>query len=194
MNASFLLILTLGCLSCSCLADCPSFANEAGQRLARRYLTAHASARDESECIESAINHLGIAKKSEDVPLFIQYLDFEHKKAPGDEYFRKDFFNGGRYPAIEALAEVGDPSIPALVTVIASEPPGVRPDNALSAIRYIFRNDENGAVRLLRKHSEATKDPIAHERLYAAATRAAAGCGDAGSPRQAKCDAALAKD
>lgn len=75
------------------------------------------------------------------------------------------------YPARSALFEIGKPSLPTLVKVIAeNEVDSTMSRNATDTVGLIYREDMSEGVEFLRKAAMASQEP-ASERLLAASAR-----------------------
>ena len=81
---------------------------------------------------------------------------------------------GELYPAINALSQIGQASLPALVKVIqAHDGKSLESENASYTVMAIFRDDPARAVKYLRKAAAKSSEPMASQRLSHAADKAA---------------------
>jgi hypothetical protein len=79
----------------------------------------------------------------------------------------------GRFPAIGSLFEIGKPSLPGLIRLIADhEPKSLESENALIAVRLIFRDEPLAGVQYLRDAATRTNSSLRKERLTIAANAA----------------------
>jgi hypothetical protein len=79
----------------------------------------------------------------------------------------------GRYPAIGSLFEIGKPSLPSLVRLIANhDPKSLQSENALIAVRLIFRDESQAGVQYLKDAGEKSSSSLSRQRLLIAAERA----------------------
>lgn len=79
----------------------------------------------------------------------------------------------GRYPAIGSLFEIGKPSLPSLVRLIANhDPKSLQSENALVAVRLIFRDEPQAGVQYLKDAGEKSSSSLSRQRLLIAAERA----------------------
>ena len=78
-----------------------------------------------------------------------------------------------RYPAIDALFQIGKPALPALCKVIASDAPAsINSKNATLTIILIFRDDPQQGVNFLDDQASKAPPPVAASRFRAAAAQA----------------------
>lgn len=76
------------------------------------------------------------------------------------------------YPAVEALLYIGGAALPALLKVIENTATGsIRSDNALSVLKYNFREDFNKTADYLRVSAELAKSEVGRQRLLIAADK-----------------------
>jgi len=79
----------------------------------------------------------------------------------------------GRYPAIGSLFEIGKPSLPSLVSLIANhDPKSLQTENALIAVMLIFRDEPQTGVQYLKDAAERSSSSLKRQRLLIAAERA----------------------
>lgn len=79
----------------------------------------------------------------------------------------------GRFPAIGALFEIGKPSLPSLVRLIANhDPKSLESENALVTVRSIFRDEPQAGVQYLKDAGEKSSSSLSRQRLLIAAERA----------------------
>lgn len=78
----------------------------------------------------------------------------------------------GRFPAIGALFEIGKPSLPSLVRLIADhDAKSLQSENALVAVRLIFRDQPQAGVQYLKDAGEKSSSSLARQRLLMAAEK-----------------------
>ncbi len=131
--------------------------------------------KDHPEKVVSAIQRLGEMRAVEAVDDLVELLTFA-RRFPWE---RDDAIieiqpitEGNRYPATSALFQIGRPALPALVKVVESNSlDSVRGQNAVSAIRNIFRDDLSGGVKYLEHAAEESANVDSGQRLTQAATQ-----------------------
>jgi hypothetical protein len=125
------------------------------------------------EQVVSAIQRLGEMRAVEAIDDLVGLLTFARRF----EWERDDAIieiqpitPGNRYPASEALFEIGRPALPALVKVIELNKLDSLPgQNALFAIRNIFRENLSEGVKYLKSAAEASATPDSAQNLSRAA-------------------------
>ena len=81
--------------------------------------------------------------------------------------------HNGRYPAVGSLFEIGKPSLPSLLRLIANnDPKSLESENALTAVMLIFRDEPQVGVQYLKDAAEKNSSRLKRQRLLTAAERA----------------------
>jgi len=133
--------------------------------------------KDHPEKVVSAIQRLGEMRAVEAVDDLIELLTFARRfdwESKDDKIIIEiqPITEGNRYPATSALFQIGRPALPALVKVVESNSlDSVRGQNAVSAIRNIFRDDLSGGVKYLEHAAEESANVDSGQRLTQAATQ-----------------------
>lgn len=106
--------------------------------------------RASSSCLIAAMFNLGRAKDPAAIPILVKWLTWEHKER---NTYRLGTLSS-KYPAIGALYDIGEPTIPALLEVIgARSPSDVVSQNALFVLMSIHRNKPQEGIKRLREAS-----------------------------------------
>jgi hypothetical protein len=118
------------------------------------------------------IRAIGDKRIIESVPALIGLLDFKYENPlanPAVGFSRYAGIISSDYPAVEALVQIGKPSLQALTKVIEDEETkSLKSDNALYAIQLVFRNDLLKAVEFLEKSVVDSPTRAGKERLQIA--------------------------
>jgi len=123
-----------------------------------------------------AIQRLGLIGDSRAVPILIAYIDFERKfeerqkstKASVDHWDEPRSV-ATRFPAITALYQIGNASVPALIELIEDNPADmIKSQNALFTIHFIFRDDLSEAIYRLESGAKSQNNEEKRKRLLTA--------------------------
>lgn len=168
-----------------CQTSCPDIAPTSTKELVG-FLQRYGREAD-PECVRKLIVQIGDAKDPSAINVLIAYLDF---RRPDNEMEKKGFFRlEDKYPAVESLFQIGQPAVPALLSMIASSNAStLSRKNALRALEEIHSEDPSEAITILRKAARSAKKSEEAARLESAANDVMAYCG---SHWRAKCAAAL---
>lgn len=131
-----------------------------------------------AECVAYAADRIGLHRYAEASKTLVRYLDYRMPTDPREASLPPiSPISGPRYPAINALFEIGKPAVDDLVEAVGNSATsdGVR-KNAIQVLYEIFREDVAGAVRVLNRASNATRDPEVRQRLFDAARKTAGMC------------------
>ncbi len=122
------------------------------------------------ERVVAAIQALGRMKAVEAVDDLAKLLAFrrtfpwETGRGPIQEFHIET--PASRYPAVGALMEIGEPSLPAMIRVIKSyELTSLESRNAMEVVSYLFRGRRQAAIDFLRAAGEHTATPKEAQRL-----------------------------
>lgn len=128
------------------------------------------------EQVTEAIDRLGKLKAVEAIPALIEIITF--KVQPKAEV-KSGFFgiehhtinNFDRFPAMQALFDIGKPAFPALIEVIKKEESGsLASENAFEVLRSFFvREDSEQGIKYLRENAAEALSEDEKQRLNAAA-------------------------
>lgn len=148
---------------------CPFDARDPGAL--DQYLERVRATRQDPDCIGQAIGRLGDQHYAPAAPILVTFLDF--RWLPKDDRGKLHW----PYPAVTALAAIGDASLPSLLKAVTdpSLAPMVR-ENALTTWMWIYRYKEPTGVRHLRNEGLATNDTFVRELLLQAASTATRWC------------------
>lgn len=121
--------------------------------------------------VVQAINRLGELRAVQAIDDLISLLTF--KRTFEWESQSKEVINeiqpitpGNRYPATSALAQIGEPALPALVKVLAEhESNSVASKNSAYAILTIFRENPTQGSQYLKRAAARASTPEAAERI-----------------------------
>lgn len=133
----------------------------------------------EPKLVLEAIQRVGEMKAAQAISALIPLLTFsqtiEAENQVGEAIVEIHLVPPGeRYPAIKALSQIGQASLPALVKVIqAHDGKSLESENASYTVMVIFRDDPARAVKYLRKAAAKSSEPMASQRLSHAADKAA---------------------
>jgi hypothetical protein len=129
-------------------------------------------------CIAYAANQIGLRGYGAASKTLSKYLDYRMPDDPAMAHLPPiSLASAPRYPAAEALFQLGKKAIPELIQVIASaETSQVARRNAIRTAFAIHREDVAESVRVLVRASKSFPDPQSRDRLYDAAREAAALC------------------
>jgi len=116
----------------------------------------------------NAIRRLGELRAVEAIPDLISLLGFRYthrrEREGGPRVVRARDFS--RYPAADALAEIGNPALPSLVEVVETrEFDSMESRNARYAIRLIFRYEPEKADEFFQNAAAKAPSAKAAERL-----------------------------
>jgi hypothetical protein len=134
----------------------------------QQYLERVSSTREDPDCVGAAIGRLGERHFAPAAPVLVKFLDFRW-------YPRGD---AGKlhwpYPAVTALEEIGDASLPSILGVLEDNAVSVTSrENAITAWMGIYRYKEPIGIQRLRKEALDAADS-SHRRLLLQASVAAA--------------------
>ncbi|MCI0535304.1 MAG: hypothetical protein L0Z50_08750 [Verrucomicrobiales bacterium] len=119
--------------------------------------------------IETAIRELGSLRATEALDVLVPMLDYvayEHRRS--DSWFRTG--QGDRYPAVTAVAQIGQPAVPALLkAVVDGDPDSVFASNARWTLVFIFKNDLDEGIRVIEAAAKDSQSARASARLRLAA-------------------------
>jgi hypothetical protein len=109
------------------------------------------------------------------------YLDFrmpdmQDKDREQRQHMDRIPWLGEKYPAADALFEIGKPASPILVRVVGETSISLLRDNALEVLLAIHSEDMADAVTMLNQASRSALDPATSIRLLDAARKEAAKC------------------
>lgn len=132
------------------------------------------------QTLVEAIKRLGSIKSAKAVPELLEYLDFEAPLKTTENY--KEPSDGieitpsiplsGRYPAISALIQIGQTTLPKLIEVIENEESSsLKSKNALYTVQQIFRDDLSEAVKYLEIAEINSTSQKGKQRLSSAVTK-----------------------
>ncbi|HWG58889.1 MAG TPA: hypothetical protein VN661_07560 [Candidatus Acidoferrales bacterium] len=115
-------------------------------------------------CVTWAIYGVGDARYEPAIPALVNLLDFARQIITGTW----DHLPGSAYPAVEALEDIGRPSLPALLATMKA--PAASPTaqtNALEAWLIIYRTSDRQShgFAALRREANATTDDSVKKRL-----------------------------
>ena len=166
------ILYSLGCVGA--LAQTPSAAQGANreakiERLRQVIRDKEIQAQDPKQVVKAMLR-LGELKAVEAIEDLIALLAFKYPKESrhGGLGIGGGAFDG--YGAKSALAKIGKPALPALVTVIATaESSSLESKNARGTVFSIFSGRLPEGVKYLRDQASRADSPIARERLTAAA-------------------------
>jgi len=127
--------------------------------------------------VTQAINRLGELRAVQAIDDLVSLLTF--KRTFEWESQSKEVINeiqpitpGNRYPATSALAQIGEPALPALVKVLAvHEPNSVESKNSVYAILTIFRENPTQGSQYLKRAAAKASTPEAAERILQVARK-----------------------
>ncbi len=147
---------------------------EVAERL-HRFVTDEQLRQSDPDLVLAAVRATGQYRVEQAVPDLIELLafrfwyDWEKNKERQITVGARDFINpGSRYPATEALAEIGKPALPALLEVIETHPfASIESKNARFTVRLFFRDDQK-ADEYLTNAAAAASFPEAKQRLLRA--------------------------
>jgi HEAT repeat protein len=129
----------------------------------------------EPDRVVKAIQKLGRLRAAEAIPDLVNLLGFRYwrdwEKKPGPVRMggRHLIYVGTRYPATEALVEIGKPALPALLEVVETrEFDSIESKNARYTIRMIFRGEPPKADDFLKEAAAQASVPEAKRRLLKA--------------------------
>jgi len=126
----------------------------------------------EPQRVWDAISRLGELREEAAIPDLIGLLTFPRTfswESPDSHMEIQPISCGSRYPATDALAQIGRPALPALTKVVAdSDPNSQRSKNAIYAIIGIFREDLQAGADYLRSFSADSRTKVKRERVAAA--------------------------
>ena len=134
---------------------------------------------NEPKLVLEAIQRVGEMKAAQAISALIPLLTFrrtiEAENQAGEAVVEIHLVPPGeRYPAINALSQIGQASLPALVKVIQTQDSkSLESENASYTVMTIFRDDPARAVKYLRKAAAKSSEPMASQRLSHAADKAA---------------------
>ncbi len=121
------------------------------------------------------IKVIGSKRIIEAVPNLIGLIDFKYEKPSTNPAVGFGQYTGmisSDYPAVEALAQIGKSSLPALIILIEDEQTkSLKSDNALYTIKIIFRNDLSKAVEFLETSVIDSTTKTGKERLQTAVAK-----------------------
>ncbi|MGD0693792.1 MAG: hypothetical protein ABSB82_02965 [Terriglobia bacterium] len=126
--------------------------------------------------VVEAIEELGHVKAVEAIDDLVKLLTFRRTwpwETPGGpiQEFRIET-PGLRYPAVSALIEIGQPSVPAMVKVIeAHESSSLESQNALWVIRSLFQYNGKEGIDYLKEAAKHSSSPRGAQRLTDAADK-----------------------
>ena len=134
-----------------------------------------------SACIVHAIRQLGNQHYTPAAYVLATYLDFrmpgtENKDSEHKLHIERIPWLGEKYPAADALFEIGKPASPSLVRVIGETSISLLRDNALEVLLAIHSEDMPDAVMMLSQASRSALDLATSIRLLDAAKKHAARC------------------
>lgn len=143
-------------------------------RLEQEYLSSLRESSDPEEIVQ-AIECLGILGSIPAVNPLIDLLEFRRSFYWDGTGAVKPMLPHGRYPAGQALARIGKPSLPSLVKVLAqSEQDSVKGEVAFYALLSIFREQPEEGYSFLLKAALVEKSELGRETLLEVAKRYAA--------------------
>ncbi len=121
--------------------------------------------------LAKAIRRAGSLRLVETIPDLINLLGFRYKfrweREGGPQVIRPT--STSRYPAAEALIEIGKPALPALVDVVATHDFNtIQSERARYAIREIFRYEPSNAKEFLKDAAAKASTSEAKQRLLKA--------------------------
>lgn len=129
------------------------------------------------ERVVKAIQRLGEVRAEPAIEELIGLLTFRHtfiweNEASGAIEEIQPITPWNRYPATSALAQIGKPALPALAKVIQeSEPSSLRSQNAVWAVRGMFRDNMTEGIKYLQNAATKASTPMAAQRLMRAAAK-----------------------
>jgi hypothetical protein len=117
----------------------------------------------------AAINRLGELKAELAIGDLISILTFRQQFSEEQEEI-SIVTDGQRYPAINALWQIGKPALPALSAVIASNvSQSTSAKNAVYTVMLIFRDDPKQSVDYLEDQATKARNQVVASRFRAAA-------------------------
>ena len=136
----------------------------------------------DGKCILFAIGHLGTEHYVSASKTLVKYLDYPAPEDPrSGQFFDHVPMLWNLYPASTALFSIGEATVPDIVAVIAdAETSDLIRSNAILVLPGIYsERPPEGVAVVARAASELSKsDAVAGSRLWEAARKVAASCGD----------------
>jgi len=153
---------------------CPDLSSSSTKELIS-FLERNGHAADPA-CVKKIITQLGDAKQVAAINVLISLLEF---RRPDTEMEKQHLLSiEDRYPAVEALFQIGMPAVPSLVSALASyRTSDLSRQNALRALEEIHSEDPTKAISLLRKAASEAKTGAEAVRLESAARDVMKYCG-----------------
>jgi hypothetical protein len=112
-------------------------------------------------CVAANIRYLGLAHVRKAIPALVGLLGYRIAPRP----FRKPT-NFELYPAISALSNIGETSVPALIGLLATKDTGaLERVNAIDAFMSIHRENLDKGLQTLKLASEKETDTLRASRL-----------------------------
>lgn len=120
--------------------------------------------------VRGAINQLGLMRCADVIDDLVDLLTFRFPFPKEDDPVRlQPPIPASRYPATNALSEIGKPALPALVKVIETSDPGsLLSKNARFTVRSIFAHIRADGDKFFREAADKAATPEAKQRLLKA--------------------------
>lgn len=120
------------------------------------------------ECTTEALRRIGALRYAEGASTLLRYMDFERPRTWKEKAGL--FEQANRYPATEALLEIGEPAVSPVVAMIGDAArSAVSRHHGLVVLSWLFRDDQGKAVGLLMRQAKASKSRRAANLYQAAA-------------------------
>ncbi len=145
------------------------------------FLSAVSPDENNAQCVTSAINQLGARRFEAGAAILIRYLDFHRPLTPNEKLGINSHLRsvGDIYPAVDALAQLGEKGLPIVLQAIEADATTPRArQNAVVVWMEVYRyTDEHPRGVALLKHEEiAAKDDATKQRLRWAVSQAITWC------------------